>query len=114
VTVTRESRRIDALELGREFARALSAACGVIVPKVTLFGSRARGAAAPDSDLDLFVEIPSRDQGGTVERIARDIAYEMTLRHGIAVAVIVADRDFMQQHRGYSLLEAMAAEGICR
>src|SRR5712691_7226496 len=106
------SRRTYALELAREFAQRFAAKCDPARFRVTLFGSRARGDAEEDSDVDLFVELVDQDSDGTARRAAWDIAGDLTLERGILVSVFVADRDFMEAHRGYSLLEAVAEEGI--
>jgi hypothetical protein len=47
-----------------------------------------------------------------VRRTAWEIAGDLTLERGILVSVFVADRAFMDARRGYSFLEAVAAEGI--
>ncbi len=76
-----------------------------------MFGSHARGDADDESDVDVFVEIRS-DDSTAIKEAADEIAGDLTLEHGILVSVVVADRAFMEARRGYSFLEAMAAEGI--
>lgn len=43
------------LQVARDFARELRALLGQRLKEVRVFGSRARGKARPQSDLDLFV-----------------------------------------------------------
>jgi predicted nucleotidyltransferase len=61
----------------REFQRRLAA----IVPVVDLrvFGSRARGDAAPDSDLDVFIELEEStpDLRRRISEIAWEVGFEM-------------------------------------
>lgn len=101
----------DAVDLAREFARRPAATCDPGGLRVTLFGSRARGAADEESDLDLFVEVQG-DDASAIKMATDRIAGDMTLEHAILVSVFVADPAFMNARRGYSFLEAVAAEGI--
>ena len=100
------------LELAREFARRLAALLGGHDFTVTLFGSRARGDADPESDLDLFVALGHDDPVGTIEDTATAVASDMTLRYKIPVCAIVADRSYREQHKGYAFLAAVEREGI--
>lgn len=100
------------LELAREFVRRLAKHVDGGEFKVILFGSRARGDADEESDLDLLVELSRDDRDGEVKSAAGDIASDLTLERGILVSVFVADRTFLEQHRGYSFLETVEAEGV--
>ena len=64
-------------QIVREFQRRLAA----IVPVVDLrvFGSRARGDAAPDSDLDVFIELEEStpDLRQRISEIAWEVGFEM-------------------------------------
>lgn len=46
-----------------------------------LFGSRARGEAAPGSDMDLLIVLSTADEG--IRRQVRDLAVEVWLQHGV-------------------------------
>ena len=100
------------LKLAREFARQLRSKLNRADFTVKLFGSRATGEADAESDLDLFVALDWDDPQERVKGVALDIACDLTLAHGMLVAVFVADRRFLEDHSGFSFLETVEAEGV--
>lgn len=111
VSIQHPDQREEALRLAGDFARRLIERCGRTGFTVRLFGSRARGDADEDSDVDLFVEVQGADTA-KVRQAADEIAGDLTLEHGILFTPFVADRAFMEARRGYSFLAAVATEGI--
>ena len=81
--------------------------------QMILFGSRARGDAEPDSDLDVLVVLD-----GPADRSARetvsDSAWETGLEHGIVIVPIVVSRDEWELGpERYSLrAEAIRVDGV--
>src|ERR1017187_10138737 len=63
---------------------------------IYLFGSVARGDAAPDSDYDLLVVVP--DDASAEHRRSR-LAYEVLRGTGTAADVLVCTRPYFEQRR---------------
>jgi len=80
---------------------------------LTLFGSRARGDADPDSDLDVLVILDSQPTDNERELIS-DYAWEAGFEYGIIVVPIVfARREWEEGPERHSLLNlAVQADGI--
>ena len=100
------------LALANEFVRRLTAVVDERFIRVTLYGSRARGNADEESDLDLFVVVNGDDPEKDVEKVAFGIACDLTLEAGILVSALVADTAFLRRHEGFAFLEAIEEEGI--
>ena len=64
-------------QIAREFQRRLMAIAPVLDLRV--FGSRARGDAAPDSDLDVFIELEEStpELRHRISEIAWEVGFEM-------------------------------------
>jgi predicted nucleotidyltransferase len=100
------------LALAKEFVRRLAQEVDPQLFTVTLFGSRARGDADEESDLDLFVALKEDDPQGAIKEAASRIACDLTLEGGILVSVFVADKEFLKQHEGFSFLQMVEEEGV--
>lgn len=66
---------------------ALAASFGDRLRRVSLFGSRARGAGRDDSDLDVLVDVHdvTRGERGAILDLAADLGVE----HGLVLSVLV-------------------------
>jgi predicted nucleotidyltransferase len=100
------------LKLARQFATRLAEEHDARLFRVILFGSRARGEADEESDLDLFVALEGSDRDGKIKEAARRIACDLTLDYGFLVSVFVADRDFLERHRGFAFVRTIEREGV--
>jgi hypothetical protein len=84
----------------------------VKVPKLILFGSRARGDADALSDMDVLVVVETLDSA--TENAISDCAWEAGFAHGIVVVPVAFSRDEWEHdlERHPLLARAVTAEGI--
>lgn len=84
----------------------------VKVHTLALFGSRARGDADPDSDMDVLVVVEKVDR--TVEDYISDCAWEASFAQGIVVVPVVFSQDEWENglERHSLLAKAIRTEGI--
>mgnify|MGYP000013519786 CR=1 FL=1 len=82
------------------------------VHSIELFGSRARGDADPDSDMDVLVVV--NDLSPELEDYISECAWEAGFEYGIVLVPVVFTRDEWENGpERYSLLaEAIRAEGV--
>jgi len=79
---------------------------------VVLFGSRARGDADPDSDMDVLVVVD--DLTRELEDYISECAWQAGFEHGVVLVTVVFSRNEWEDGpERYSLLaEAIRSEGI--
>lgn len=89
--------------------------------QLILYGSRARGDAAPDSDLDIAVILTGHDQlaadgrrpapfGDPVWQAIVNAACDVSLSHDLYVSPVVLTEDRLEEGSGF--IRAIRAEGI--
>lgn len=85
---------------------------GVPLYKTIVFGSRARGDAEPDSDLDVLVLVEHLDP--TMRKIISHCAWEVGFEVGILIQTVVMTRDEAEHGPEQSslLMLALKEEGI--
>ena len=81
------------LRIAREFRRRLAAIAPV--RDLRVFGSRARGDAAPGSDLDLFIELDEATP--ELRKQISEIAWEVGFERGRVISTLVATRDELER-----------------
>ncbi len=80
--------------------------------RMTVFGSRARGDAEADSDMDVLLELETNHLAFPDKRRLRYIASEVSLASGIILSLLVVDRQTMRERGDFSLFENIREEGI--
>lgn len=90
----------------------LKALYGLRLDRVILFGSRARGDAEPDSDIDVMIVLKERveDRGAEKERYMA-VAADLSLKYATVIMPFVTDvRTYASSD--FSLFENVRREGI--
>jgi predicted nucleotidyltransferase len=104
--ITERDRRIV-----QEFKR-LMIARGVSVREVILFGSRARGDAEPDSDMDVLVIIENLDR--QIRKLITRCAWEVGYESGVVIQSMAMTRSEAEEgpERSSLLMLAVREEGV--
>lgn len=94
----------------RLFKRSLQAI--VPIERLVVYGSRARGDASEDSDLDIFIELV--DITPQLRRKISDIAWEVGYNEGVVISTFVAtSRALLESPLAANpILKAIQTEGI--
>ena len=94
----------------REVASGLRRALTSRVREIVLFGSRARGDAAPGSDYDVLVVVDERTP--VVREAALDVSVELMNRHGALVATLLRSEQEWRQASSTPLARNIRSEGL--
>jgi uncharacterized protein len=80
--------------------------------RMVVFGSRARGEASPDSDLDLFIEVSEINE--EIRHQIRLAAWELSLENGVVISTFIASSDSLVNSplAANPLLKAIELDGI--
>ena len=94
-----------------EFRRGLETIYGERLLKVVLFGSQARGDAAPDSDIDVLVVLEGQVLPGQEIRRTGGLASRLGLEHDVALGLVfLSEEEFV--HRDFGLVRNVQREGV--
>lgn len=85
---------------------------GLPIEKVIVFGSRARGDAEEDSDLDLFVVVSQRNR--PIKEAIDKCCWQVGFEEGIIIQTVVMTRDEADNspQRSSLLMQASRQEGV--
>jgi len=96
----------------RELAAEARAALGERLVRLILYGSRARGDAGADSDVDLLAVVDGMD-GDDARRALWRLAVEIELRRlDVFFAVVVMTAQEWEAERDFSFARAVRREGV--
>jgi len=91
--------------------RALADAVGPSV-RLILFGSRARGDAEPDADVDLMVILPDEAYTFTSRQAVYDVVADVSLERGYLIVPIIVSERMARDHAGFMVFGAVDREGL--
>ena len=77
-----------------------------------VFGSRARGNAAADSDLDLFIEVEELNR--EIQKKLADIVWDFSIDNGVVISPLFFSRFEVEDTpmRSSFILESIKTEGV--
>jgi len=77
-----------------------------------VFGSRARGDAAEDSDMDVFIEVENLDRA--TKKIISDIVWDFSIDRSVVISPLFFSRSEVEDTpmRSSFILEAILGEGV--
>ena len=79
--------------------------------EMKIFGSTARDRRRPDSDIDIFILLPSVNR--KIEEDLFDLAYELELKYDCLIDLIVFDEDSLRDRFSYTpLYRNVISEGV--
>lgn len=96
--------------LAEELKSLLIAKSAIIDFRV--FGSRARGDATDDSDMDVYIEVESLDR--TTKRMISDIVWDFSIDNGVVISPLFFSRSEVEDTpmRSSFIVAAIMAEGV--
>lgn len=98
-----------AINIAEELKQRLSKTVNVLELKI--YGSRIRDDYTEDSDLDIYILVPSTDSA--VKQHIRDIVWEVSYKHEIMISsLIVAADDLNTALRSAPIMKTIEESGL--
>ena len=96
--------------LAEQLKQHLAASATIVDFRV--FGSRARGDASDDSDLDIFVEVEDLDR--ELKRKLADIVWDYSIDNGVVISPLFFSRNEVENTpmRASFILASIMTEGV--
>ncbi len=96
--------------LAEQLKRTLSERASIVDFRV--FGSRARGNATADSDLDLFIEVEELNR--EIQKKLADIVWDFSIDNGVVISPLFFSRFEVEDTpmRSSFILESIKTEGV--
>lgn len=80
--------------------------------RMILFGSRARGDADPDSDMDVLLEVDVEHVSFAEKQRVRRVVGEISIDSGVVVTALISDRQVRAERGDFSIFQTIREEGI--
>ncbi len=80
--------------------------------RMVLFGSRARGDADPDSDMDVLLEVETERISFPDKQRLRRVAGEVSIDFNVVISLLTSDRRLRAERSDFSIFQNIREEGI--
>ncbi len=103
-----EAERAAIVELDRRIRHELPG----LALRMTIVGSRARGEAELDSDMDVLVEVETEHLSFADKQQLRRAAGELSIDSGIVLSLLVVDQRIRKERGDFSIFQNIRDEGM--
>ena len=95
-----------------EYRRALNERHAGVVVRMVIYGSKARGDAHADSDLDVLIIV--RNDSGALKRTLRDIGYDLAATSWAVPSILAYTQDEWQhrKEKGFPFQRAVERDAV--
>lgn len=96
------------------FASRLRQSLGDHIAEIRIFGSKARGDARPESDIDMLVVVQPETERVRLETAVSDLAFDVSLDHAVHISPCVLTARVMHDStwRDTPFLQTLEREGL--
>ena len=96
------------------FANRLRQRLGDHIAEIRLFGSKARGDARPESDIDMLVVVQPETERVRLDTAVSDLAFDVSLEHAVHISpcVLTARVVYASTCRDTPFLQPLEREGL--